>query len=427
MLTTRKRVPIPFLFRAADGLGADGKLIARAYGAEVQAVFTRAAAGRVPMTGGVGALPHSTPRLGTVYGYPALAMAIAGTNVALYSEDFSNGVWNKTSVTANALTRGGITFALLDDTSAVATAYAMQAITFTGNGTKVASVYAIAGTSTQSELQLFDSSAGAIRAACRVTWTAGVPTLAIITGGGYGTGVAYTPERIGETDIWRLSFSADSIVATNTNELYLYGTNPSSAAATGTVYFGGAQAQNATVPSPYTKTTSASAGSTADSCYFPFTLTPREQTIYVRGVELMNASVTQPGTTVPWSVTDAAGNDAKMYVRRPSSATGYRFVHEPVTVTETTSVGTAATVGDLVEMRAVLSALGEPRLGIAINGAAESVSAVGTAQALAAAWSGTRFYLNSFGTNNVGAFAFTHIAVALGTKTLAEMRELAEV
>ena len=54
MRTNRKRVAVPFLFRAADGLGANGKLIARAYGSEVEGVFTRA--GKKAVSADVGAL-----------------------------------------------------------------------------------------------------------------------------------------------------------------------------------------------------------------------------------------------------------------------------------------------------------------------------------------------------------------------------------
>jgi Na+/proline symporter len=56
MRTNRKRVQLPFLFRAADGLGADGKVIARAYGNVIEGVFTRADKARE-------LIPTDTPNL----------------------------------------------------------------------------------------------------------------------------------------------------------------------------------------------------------------------------------------------------------------------------------------------------------------------------------------------------------------------------
>lgn len=427
MRTTRKRVSLPFLFRAADCRGAGGKLIARSYGSEVEGVFTRASQAAAWDSNGLRhTVAHSVPPLGVWRDDPVLDMAAAVTNVCLQSENFGT-TWstlNSPTRTAAAHTATGISLDLLGDDNAAGVEGYEQTITFTGNGDKCLSLHIKKGTSTKIQLQLIgDGSDG--RAGVDVTFSGDVPVLTNI-GGAFTAATLFTPRLISD-GVYRISLTAAGVVASQTNVLTILLTDGATASATGNVYLGGVQAENANTPGAYVKTTTLAASRVTDLLYFPFTLTPREMTIYARGYERMDPVTTQANTTVLWSVTNAAGDDAKMYVRRPGLATGYRFVHEPATVTETASVATGATINDLSEFRAVLSAAGEPRLGVTLNGGAESLSAVGTAQALATAWSGERLYLNSFGSNNVGRYAFTHLAVALGTKTLAEMRELAEV
>lgn len=418
MNTTGKRVAVPFLFRAADGLGANGKLIARTYGREVEAVFTRAAVKRVPTNGGgLGLVPQGVPALATAFGVPVLSLEAARTNLVTYSEDLSNAAWTKNGVTANAKSYGALSMALFTTAAGATQGYANQTVTFTGNGSKVVSVFVAAGTAPTSSIQLFDSTAGAIRGTLDLTWTNGVPTAAFDTGGG-ATGTALPVEDAGG-GLYRVGMVANGVVAANSNGLYLYAINNNDVSTAGTMYFGGAHAENATALGSYVKTTAAAAASTADSCYFPFTLPPQELTVYIRGYE----RGTNLGSTDTAVFAIGDGSNASLFVDGGSSS--YSAFHRRSG--DVSSTAAAATVyGDLVELRVLLAATGAVTLAQAVNAGAEAVASASAANALATAWGASRFYLGSRSTVP-GLFDFTHAAVALGTKTLAEMRVVAEV
>jgi len=117
-------------------------------------------------------------------------------------------------------------------------------VNFTSDGTKAFSVYMRAGTSVESELALRDQTAGASRHRFRVIWTAGVPT----NGGtleGSGTVVI---EAVPNSGGWyRISSTAASVVAANQNVVRLRPTT-ATGAATGSAYFFGCNAWNASVP-----------------------------------------------------------------------------------------------------------------------------------------------------------------------------------
>lgn len=419
MRTNRKRVALPFLFRAADCRGAGGTIVARSYGAEVSAVFSRAGAKHVPVDGGaLWPVNHSAAPLGSIGGVAALILdAAAPSNLATNASDFSNASWTKTNVNVSANSTAAPDGTTTADTLTTATAgggSVYGGVTFTGDGTKWAVVYVQAsGTAASVDVGLYDNTAATYRHQVRVTWVAGgVPTLSTLN----GTGTS-SVARVRDTNWFRVQFSANSVVAANANRLYyvLPANSPSAAVIAWQAF------ASDTLPG-----SGIEVGRVADSCYFPFTLRPQEMTVYVRGFELMAASVTQPATTGILSINDAANSDARLLLFRPSASTGYIFRHDPATDTSAVLASGAATVGDVLELRGVLSSAGAPTMGRAVNGGTEDTHS-STAQALASTWSAERLYLNALGSSSVGAFAFTHVAVALGTKTLAEMRELAEV
>ena len=92
-------------------------------------------------------------------------------------------------------------------------------VTFTGDATKAFAVYMKQGTSNDSVFGLFDATAGLWKHRVDVTWSGGVPTLAT----GIGGGTLFTPVAI-SGGWYRLSASANSIVAANSNRFYLYPT-----------------------------------------------------------------------------------------------------------------------------------------------------------------------------------------------------------
>jgi hypothetical protein len=437
-----RRAAVPFRFDVRDCVGANGKLIARSYGTELEGVLTRTSPKWVVDRNGL-LVPrnHSALPFAWLGGERVSLLEAAGTNYALQSGAADDAAWTKTRTTVSANAEvgpDGTTTAdrLIEDNTAAASHFIQSAATITitaaenlavgrfvkrGVGARDwIAIGAIDNTISNRGLVFFNLATGAI-GSTDIAGTGSVVSSGIdALGNGWywcwaivNLGGALTTARhftgIGEAN-GDLTFTGD-------NASY--------------VILGGAQFERlgtaVAPPSSYIPTTSGSVTRNADSLYFPFTLSPREMTIFVRGYERVPSS-TAIATTGIVAITDAAITDAKLYIRRsPPSPAGYKLQHDPATSTETSGVGAAAVYGDLVELRGVLGANGACTIGASLNGAAEATNGPSTAQALAASWSAQRLYLNSIGATNVGAFAFTQVLVALGTKSMAEMRALAGV
>ena len=84
-------------------------------------------------------------------------------------------------------------------------------------------------------------------------------------------------------------------------------------------------------------------------------------------------------------------------------------------------------IGDIIEHRAVLRADWRNLVGVSVNGAAEIVSALSGAGSAITAFSDTKVYFGSMSTGVTGLNDFTHVCLAAGDRSLAEIRELAGV
>lgn len=372
---------------------------------------------------GVARTSHYVTPTGASAPIQTLLLEPQRTNLLIRSEEFDT--WSDLSscaVTANATTApdGTSTADLLTPTSTGSARF--RSYTATGDGEKAFALYVKAGTSSQSAITIYDSTAAVSRHNVRITWTAGVPTLATTS----GAGTLYPVEALAN-GWYRILFSATGVVAANTNSIFLYPHNTGSG--TGTIYAWGAQAENAIVPSSYIKTEGTTVTRNADSLYFPFTAPPQAMTVYVRGVEMENPTLTPPASSgVIFIGSATAATPARFIIRKPLTGPGYDVIYDPAgVVTDTVEVGTTAVRNNLIELRGTLSSSGAPRIGVSINGASESVSTLGTAITLPSSWAAQRLYLNSFGTTNVGQFAYTHVIVAAGEQTMATMRSLAGV
>ena len=156
------------------------------------------------------------------YVYPeahllGVVLEVAGTNLVLQSEDFTNASWTKTDVTITSTTatdpKGTATAETLSAT--LADGSVSQAVTFTGDGDKGVSVWLKKGSATRTDITLRDATVAGNRLRANVTWAASVPSVAMTAG------TLVLVEVFG--DGWyRLQMTAVGVVAANTNQFRIY-------------------------------------------------------------------------------------------------------------------------------------------------------------------------------------------------------------
>ena len=365
---------------------------------------------------GVARTAHYVTPTGASAPIQTLLLEPQRTNLCIRSEEFDTWTLVGVTVTANSLVApDGATTADTLTPDGLANRYVRRDCTFTGNGEKCVAIYLKAGTAAATEVSLYDLTGATHRHRIRATWTAGVPTVANIS----GSGTIYPVEALAN-GWYRILFSATGVVAANTNAVIIY---PATAnAASGTVYAWGAQAENAIVPSSYIKTEGTTVTRNADSFYLPFTAPQQAMTVYVRGVE---QGINVSGSDRIWHIGLTTG--ARAACRKSATLTD-AFVDSTGSSLSTGGGSTnPATLGLLREFRTTLSAAGSITQYTSNSSGAEVAGSASTALGLGAAWSAQRLYLNSSETTNVGQFAFTHVAVVPGVQSMAEMRAIAGV
>jgi hypothetical protein len=219
-------------------------------------------------------------------------------------------------------------------------------------------------------------------------------------------------------------FSATGIVAANTNTVAIL---PGGNAGTGTVLAWGAQAEDAVVPSSYIPTVATTVTRNADSLYWALaSLVPREMTVYTRGVNVGGFVVPAFSQTVCIIGSSNINTDPRLrtFVNTTSGNIGTTY-DDGTTELSVVAAQAATVLGTVVETRQVLLATGATFVGASADGAAEVVSSTSAASTTPAAFAAARFYIA--GSGNEIAKAFTNVAIALGTKTRAEMRSIAGV
>jgi hypothetical protein len=216
-------------------------------------------------------------------------------------------------------------------------------------------------------------------------------------------------------------FSADGVVAANTNEIRVF---PDDLVAAGTVLAWGAQAENAVVPSSYIPTAATTVTRNADSLYWDIpALVPRELTVYARHVQ---AGGFEANANRVWQIGENTAAGARLFLET-RTVPSYRVNHDNGTTNVLSQVSPVPAVSDVVEHRAVLSAGGAVTLGQSTNAAAEVVGTTSADNSLAGAWAASRLWLGRAANGGNYQVQFTHVAIALGTKSRAEMRAIAGV
>jgi len=367
---------------------------------------------------GVARAAHYVIPTGATQPIQTLLLEPQRTNLCIRSEEFDTWTLTLASVNSNTFVAPNGTTTGDELFPSASNGRVRRVVTFTGNGEKCVSVYLRAGTSVQSSVRLRDMGVPADLHTVRVTWVDGVPTATTVA----GSGTIYPIEAV-SAGWYRITFSVLGVVAANTNEVQIY---PDDLNGTGSVVAWGAQAEDARVPSSYIPTEATAITRNADSLYFPYTPPPQAMTLYLRGIERGRPSaVTAAFEYLAFIGGANVATSPRLGVFRSSASAGYAALHHPASTTTTASVGSAAVRGDIVELRVTLNVGGAPRIGVSINGGAETLSALATAQPLSNLWAAQRIYLGS--PSLIGEFAFTHMAVASGGLDMGEMRNIAGV
>jgi hypothetical protein len=250
-------------------------------------VFTRAGVARyIDANGVLQSAASGVLRDGHYHnGRRGLLLEPGSENLCLQASDFgaSWAAIGTPTRSAAAHTASGVTLDLLGDDDGAALEGYSQTIVFTGNGLKAIAVHAKLGSSTSSVIVLRDTTAGADRLLGVLTWDGTTPVVTMTTG-------TYRGFEILADGVYRLLFTTASVTAANTNSLRAYPATTSALVTTntGTVYFGGVQAENGAYPTSHIPTTTTTASRVADSLYLPFAYAPTAMRVEVEQVNVGN-------------------------------------------------------------------------------------------------------------------------------------------
>lgn len=345
---------------------------------------------------------------------------VARTNLCLRSEDFGttwSGVGTPTR-SAAAHTASGVTLDLIGDDDGAALEGYTQTVTFTGDAIKAVSLFVKASTSTSAVVRLRDTSASADRLLAAITWSGGLPVVTMTT----GTSLGYQALA---GSVFRILFYTTSVTAANTNSLQIYPATDAALAttATGNVYVGGVQAENALFPSSYIPTTSASVARAADLLSFQYAAVPQAATAYSDCY--FYGAVDAATNYHVWCAGDGFVGDPYWKTRVQGSNLTVSALHDNGPSLVQSDVGVAA-FGNRLEFRNALASTGTETGGLSIDGGAESVGTTSSTATLAAAWQSTTIYVGSQGVSGAQPIfmALRSIRITPGVQTLATMQSV---
>lgn len=234
-----------------------------------------------------------------------------------------------------------------------------------------------------------------------------------------GTADTFSPDLALTSDWQRFSWTFTPATVDTTVPHTVAWANGSDAVAR-TVQAWGVQMEAGPGPSSYIPTTTATTSRAAEQASVFFPHAPQEQTVYVKWVErgLIDTKFNRL-----FFIGNATDGSPKLQLFVNSAATGWTLQHHSGSSSANSNSSELPAHGDVVEFRAVLYSDGSVQGFMTINGGAEASWARSGANAFAAAWSGTNFWLGSRGsTSSVGLLSIHGAAVETGVQTLDFMR-----
>lgn len=162
----------------------------------------------------------------------------------------------------------------------------------------------------------------------------------------------------------------------------------------------------------------------ADVLSFPFTARPQAMTVYCSFFE--EGAIATPAAVL-WTI--GAASPRLQIVRAAVGSAGYYRIsytnNSSGSGGSTPSIGTSPSIGDLVELRATITASGVIQLGQSINRGVELVSGTGGPFALPQSWSVQTLYMGNNGAGVAAQISLQSFLVLAGVQSLATMQRRA--
>lgn len=167
-------------------------------------------------------------------------------------------------------------------------------------------------------------------------------------------------------------------------------------------------------PSSYIATAGSTVTRAQEQLSYPFNAQPQAMTIYARFIEqgTIKASALR--------LLEISNATPRLFLRESSG--NYQVLHENDTANVAATLAAAPSIGDTVELVALVSANGSVKLIQSINAAASTETATTAALTFATAWNTKTLWVNSVSTSFVGYAAFADLALFAGVHSLADCR-----